>query len=822
MSVIALRVGLILVLASPYCLAANETTLQLLGMFPDLLNPLWPNGYWCIPAARLAVDHVNNASILPQGYRLDLRVAISECSRIPAASAFIKKVVDLEPENLPVAILGPGCSDSTLQAASLNSQGDYNLLQVTYGATSPSLSNLQAFPFLYRTVSTNSALARTMALLVKTFGWSQVATFYENNVILRNTALNFHRWVSQLIPDGNIAFSSVLQDDSSVELAMEQLSNVNVRIIVVFASADTLREVLCQAGRREMIYPRYVWIFPEHYGGIASDKNEVHCSKSDLEKAAFGSLDIYYLTYSSEATTNTLVTGVHWENFNSTYTQRLNEFYAAYIAIAGNTTERPATDYQFYRTTTYDAVVSIAMALNRTEQSLKAHNLSLKDFPTHQRFISEELQKNIKDVQFQGASGFIKFHESHIVFLPVLVTQGRLKEDGNFSFSGVGFQEFTAANPDNDNITVNHDALVWKLDPPSDSFKFEDSPPNIILAAFVLLVAALGFLLNTFSLLVNFIYRDAPSIKATSPGLNVFIFSGNYSILLFIVIYSAIYLNPQYSDTHYGTLCNMLPWTITIGYSLVIGTIAGKCFRIYVIFKQTRKIMSKGRYITFLLKDIGLILALLLIIAVDVILIVVWNAHEPLVKETRIIQEEDSAVELRVVSCQPSGTDFQYLVGVIVLFKVLISTLVTIFACQIRTIKTKEFNDAGPSFTFLLVNAVVFTMVGLVLLALFVSNLSPSFSFAPYAVATFGPLIAVIASIVILFIYKHRGLFEKGEDGRRVFLSTLSTRGVPKPVAAGTQPSLATRSSVISGSPQAPDSVISFSNLEGKEAQLYS
>ena len=755
----------------------TEQVLNILGMFPDPDQAdLWPEGYWCIPAAQLALDHINNHTVL-EGYRLELKQTISGCERNQAVIQYMKNVV-LQPEERPIAILGPGCSDSTLPVASLASRNTSRIVQISYGATSPSLSNIQAFPYFFRTVMPNSALSRTMVSLLQHLKWSNIATLYEDDNILRSTALNLHGRVSKFIEGGRVLHSSLVSGDS-LKFDLQQIRQSNARIVFAFVWSTTAREILCRAIRLNMIYPRYVWVFPEQYRpfwNISRNETFSGCTYQDLQKAANGTLRLTFHTVTTNAS-GKVVSGIDFNDFLSQYKSRLKSF----VADHNGRESVLNTSCQGYHTVTYDAVWVLALALKDTEKTLnEVHNLSLKDYREYPHLISDILRDNMEEQKFQGTSGFVDINDQHFSYLNVNISQAvwdgeELEKNGSVTYRQLG--QHATDGPIGTDIEFTEE-FIWGDEPPDDEFTISyDNPLGTALSTLVIVAAILTFILNSISMFVNYFYRFNNTIKASSPAMNWFIYCGNYYLLLGIVVYSALILNPQYCNRYYGILCNLLPWTVSIGYSLVIGTVTVKCYRIYMIFHQSNK-MHIGHKLRWTLKDVTLMVILTVIIVVDALLLISWNATEPLLKSTYSEIKDFEGIEEIYPSCQPSGDISLYFVGTIIVYKLLLSISVTFFAWQMRSIKIKDFDNAGTAFTFLSVNLLLVIISTVIVFFLVTNELARSIPVLVYMIVSVSLLLFIWASVLVLLGYKQKQLLTKGNDGRYVFLSTFATRGV--------------------------------------------
>ena len=745
----------------------TEQVLNILGMFPDptQVDTPWPDGYWCIPAAQLALDHINNHTIL-EGYRLELQQTISGCDKDRAVIQYMKNVV-LQPEERPIAIFGPGCSDSTLPVAYLTSRDTSRIVQISYGATSPSLSNIQAFPYFFRTVMPNSALSRTMVSLLRHLDWKNIATLYEDDNIFRSTALNLHGEVSKSIEGGKVLHSLLVSNDT-LKFDLQQIRRSKARIVFAFVADTTAREILCLALHLDMIYPRYVWVFPEHYvpfWNIGRNETFKDCTYQDLQKAANGTLGVTFRTVTTNRSRE-VVSGINFNQFHSQYESRLERFVAD-----RKWNGSVSASLQFYRTVTYDAVWALALALNDTEKILnEVHNLSLKNYREYPHLISDILKGRMEKQEFQGTSGLVKIEDQHFSYLPVYISQAVW--DGSVTYRQLGQHETSSTD-----IEFTEE-FIWGDEPPDDEFTISyDSPLGTALSILVIIAAIFTFILNSISMFVNYFYRFNNTIKASSPAMNWFIYSGNYFLLLGVVVYSALILNPEYCNQYYGILCNLLPWTVSIGYSLVIGTVTVKCYRIYMIFHQSNK-MHTGHKMRWMLKDVTLMVILTVIIVVDVLLLISWNAAEPLLKSNHSMIKDFEGIEEIYPSCQPSWDISLYFLGAIIVYKLLLSISVTFFAWQMRSIKIKDFDNAGTAFTFLSVNLLLVIISTVIVFFLVTNELAKRIPVLVYMIVSVSLLLFIWASVLVLLGYKQKQLLTKGNDGQYVFMSTFATRGV--------------------------------------------
>uniref|UniRef100_A0AAG5CZJ2 Receptor ligand binding region domain-containing protein n=1 Tax=Anopheles atroparvus TaxID=41427 RepID=A0AAG5CZJ2_ANOAO len=146
---------------------ANQ--LHIGGIFPIAGKGGWQGGQACMPAAKLALQDVNeNPDLLP-GFNLTLHSNDSECEPGLGASVMYNLLYN-SPQKL---MLLAGCSTVCTTVAEAAKM--WNLVVLCYGASSPALSDRSRFPTLFRTHPSATVHNPTRIKLMQKFGWSRVA-----------------------------------------------------------------------------------------------------------------------------------------------------------------------------------------------------------------------------------------------------------------------------------------------------------------------------------------------------------------------------------------------------------------------------------------------------------------------------------------------------------------------------------------------------------------------------------------------------------------------------------------------------------------------
>ncbi|XP_056364250.1 taste receptor type 1 member 3 [Oenanthe melanoleuca] len=225
---------------------------------------------------RFAIDQINNCSWLLPGRRLGyemldtcleplaaLQPSLLFLSRGGSARIALRRNYS-EYRPRVTAVIGPHRSDLCLLTAKLFSS--FLIPQVSYGASSESLSNTELFPSFYRTVPGDKNLAEALVLLLNQFGWNWVATVASDDEYGRGAQALF----LSMAGAGNIciAFEGLIPADLAEPSARRQLENIiklinstKVNVVVLFAHSLPAQALLEHSIR--MGLGKKVWVGTE-------------------------------------------------------------------------------------------------------------------------------------------------------------------------------------------------------------------------------------------------------------------------------------------------------------------------------------------------------------------------------------------------------------------------------------------------------------------------------------------------------------------------------------------------------------------------------
>ena len=796
----------------------NRLSLYLEGFIPN--EQFWPEGICSLPGAVLAVEEVNEDDNVLTDYEIVFEFNTGGCGRDDAVEHFLKDVVTKPKERQPVAIIGPGCSSAALSLASLTAQAGYEIVQISFGATSPSLSNLESFPYFLRTVPSQIVLSQALARLMIENNWTRVASLWNDDVILRSTALNFHSELAKMLDakDAKASIESIkldidhMREDTgrcitdvglqSLRESLNIIKNQRIRIIFVFVSYYLRRAIACTAKElgitsidHENSEVKYVWVWPELYDfdwmtdscakqsflcnymmtndscNMMTNNSATNKSSCNMTNDSATDEPIFFLRYGlyTQYITNNTNDNFSFPNYSKRLEKRSEEMkseqqYQSYTNSCNYTTQGQ------YRHPAYDAVWAVAKGLDTLDKSLKRENSSLAILLYNRSQLATMLHDYILNRSFPGPTGLVSFDKSdgyHL--LPVGLWQ--FQKDADPSSARELCDYISNETGWSCNLT---EILSWPYnDTPLD--RFPSSPPQIIkpdlaIVVVVTAVTCLMLVINLFLLVCNFCFRKVYWMRQTSPALSMFIFSGNIAILLSVLIYSVLIgdLGEENNKdvTVYSVLANLTIWLFSVGYSLVLGTVALKSYRIYVIFNQT------GHKKKTHLEDRWLMFGLLAIVLIgDVIPLLLFDCLSPLVYSQTPLDANGFSSKIRIsLSSLPlEGIKYtEFCIYTILVLKFALALLVTFNAWQmkranIRNNLYKIYNDSGSIFTFLLFHLVLATVtIALVLIFQVASQPSSDEELIMmrdltivYCTLTFVPLLSVILSLTVLFLFKY-------------------------------------------------------------------
>ncbi|GFY57616.1 gamma-aminobutyric acid type B receptor subunit 1 [Trichonephila inaurata madagascariensis] len=438
-------------------------------------------GQGCLPAALMALEDVNAEPNLLPGYKMKMPYNDSQCN--PGLGATV--MYDLLYNPPQKLILLGGCSivcSTIAEAAKM-----WNLVVVSYGSSSPALSNRKRFPTFFRTHPSATIHNPTRIKLFQKFKWSRIAIIQEAEEVFISTGED----LEARCKEAGIEVATRQSFISDPTDAVRNLVRQDARIIVGMFYVAAARKVICEAYKQNVFGRQYVWFLigwyeDDWYTFIDKAHN---CTVQQMKEAVEGHLttEALMLNQGAEPT----ISGMTSAQFLERYEEELKKY---------NYIGRRPVGYQ-EAPLAYDAIWAIALALNKTINQLKLHNKSIEDFSYTNDDIAKQIYSAMNSTQFLGVSGYVAFSSKGD---RIAWTQIEQMIDGNYTLLGY-------YDTQTDNLTWLRKEKWADGKPPADRTIIKKVLRTVTLSLFISMttVSGLGILWALVLLIFNTIFRHS-------------------------------------------------------------------------------------------------------------------------------------------------------------------------------------------------------------------------------------------------------------------------------------------------------------------------
>uniref|UniRef100_A0A8C8E6W8 Receptor ligand binding region domain-containing protein n=1 Tax=Otus sunia TaxID=257818 RepID=A0A8C8E6W8_9STRI len=262
-------------------------------------------------------------------------------------------------------ILMPGCSSvSTLVAEAARM---WNLIVLSYGSSSPALSNRQRFPTFFRTHPSATLHNPTRVQLFKKWGWTKIATIQQTTEVFTSVRTPATRPPPTSTADG----------------------------VKGKATAPWTTQVY-----KEKLYgKKYVWFLIGWYADnwFRIKDPAINCTEAEMAEAVEGHVTTEIVMLNPENTRS--ISNMTSQEFIEKLQKRLGKN----PEETGGFQEAPLA---------YDAIWALALALNKTSAELVKKGLRLEDFNYNNKNITDEIYRALNSSAFEGVSGHVVFDAS--------------------------------------------------------------------------------------------------------------------------------------------------------------------------------------------------------------------------------------------------------------------------------------------------------------------------------------------------------------------------------------------------------------------------
>ncbi|XP_072043995.1 gamma-aminobutyric acid type B receptor subunit 2-like [Amphiura filiformis] len=509
-----------------------------------------------------------------------------------------------------------------------------------------------------------------------------------------------------------------------------------------------------------MTHSGYVWLI---YGFLADNwwtakNDEIECSVKEMEEAILSSQILYvdYLPLSAKEEEPT-VSGKTPLELMTELRDRLE-----WPENKGYTW----TDYSFYG---YDATWVAALTLNKSDEILKTkifengEKRRLDDFTYDDQEMAQIFFDTMAETDFDGFSGHITF------------TDGDRPGDCELGYYK-GFEKRRAGRYFILQNTIEWmEDIVWGDDQvPLDHTAIIREYVGISLVAYVFMsiLAGLGVMLAAFFFAFNIKNRDKWNVKMSSPNLNNIIIAG--SILVYLSVIVAGLDRNTVSRNVIDDVCQLRVWLLSTGFVLAYGSMFSKTWRVYRVAPLK---VQQRRVIT----DYNLFAMVLVFFCIDVLILILWQAIDPLLAEEIELGERKGLVgnaNQRIISYteQCSSDYLAYWLGVLFVFKGLLLLFGTFLAWEIRKVTVEALNDS-KQIGICVYNTIVLCIVGVTVSFLIRDDTEEQFIFTSCII-----IFCVTFTLLVLFVPKIKSVYRQPEGTQNQAQNTYMTSMKADPI----------------------------------------
>ncbi|XP_055682900.1 gamma-aminobutyric acid type B receptor subunit 1 [Lutzomyia longipalpis] len=719
----AMILGIVLIWTIFLLRTNNATQLHIGGIFPIAGKGGWQGGQACMPAAKLALDDVNNQTDLLPGFKLTLHSNDSECEPGLGASVMYNLLYN-KPQKL---MLLAGCSTVCTTVAEAAKM--WNLIVLCYGASSPALSDRSRFPTLFRTHPSATVHNPTRIKLMEKFGWSKIAILQQAEEVFISTVEDLENRCKEAGIE-IVTRQSFLSDPTD---AVRNLRRQDARIIVGLFYVVAARRVLCEMYKQQLYGRAYVWFFigwyeDNWYEGNLENEN-ISCTKEQMKLAAEGHLTTEALMWNQN--NRKTISGMTSEDFR----KRLNE---ALIAEGYDISHKRYPEGYQEAPLAYDAVWSVALAFNKTMERLKWRKKSLKDFTYTDKDIADEIYAAMNSTQFLGVSGRVAFSSQGD---RIALTQVEQMIDGQYV--KLGYYDTQV-----DNLTWLNMEQWAGGKVPQDRTIVRRVLRTVSLPLFVCMstISSCGILVALALIVFNIWNRHRRVIQSSHPVCNTIMLFGVITCLVSVILLGidGRFVGPDV----YPQVCQARAWLLAAGFTLAYGAMFSKVWRVHRFTTKTKTDPKQKKVEPW--KLYTMVSGLL---SVDLVIMLTWQLYDPLQRrletfplEDPISTNDDVKIRPELEHCESENNSIW--LGVIYGFKGLILVFGLFLAYETRSIKVKQINDSryvGMS----IYNVVVLCLITAPVAMVIASQQDASFAFVALAV-----IFCCFLSMLLIFVPK--------------------------------------------------------------------
>ncbi|WKY16606.1 hypothetical protein Q1695_001333 [Nippostrongylus brasiliensis] len=708
--------------------ADDPVPLHIGGTFPmEAGSGGWAGGQACLPAVQMALEDVNNRPDVLPGYVLHMNTSNSKCQ--PGLAT--QQLYDLLYTPPTKLMLLAGCSPVTTVIA--ESAPVWKLVVVSYGASSPALSNRERFPTLFRTHPSANMQNPTRMRLFEKFHWKKITILQSVEEVFTSTAKDLEELGRRR--GIRVERQSFYGDPTD---AMKTLRRQDARVIVGLFYVTEARKVLCQAYHHKLYGRKYTWFFIGWYADtwyIPPPDEHLNCTAEQMVEAAQ-----YHFTTESVMLSrdeNATISGMTGREFQARLTSMLSP--DSDPANTGGFPEAPLA---------YDAVWALALAFNCTRNRLP-EGIRLEQFTYDNQMMADILFECVKNTLFKGVSGRVMFSDSGD-----RIARTQIEQMQNGKYIVMGFYDTTTQELE----WYGKEQWYSSKGPPPDSTIIRESILTVAseLYCTVAVFAFIGLALALGAFIFNNKYAFRGIIVQSQPQCNNILISGCSLCIASLFLMGLPSEGIALPQSAFSILCHSRISILMIGFTFAYGSMFAKVWIVHrmsasenqqLASRQKDEPIPSGRFYT--------VIAAFFVI--DLVIIVCWILFDPLQRiEQRFplleppVGSDDDVMLLPILElCQSSHQEVW--IGLVLGYKCLLLVFGLFLAYESRNLKLRYVNDSRLVGLAIYNVAILSLVTGPVTTLLIRSQANSNFAFVAATV-----LLCTYISLGLVFVPKLR------------------------------------------------------------------
>ncbi|XP_058601663.1 gamma-aminobutyric acid type B receptor subunit 2 [Onychostoma macrolepis] len=591
---------------SCYCLVRHK--LPVLWIMPLSGDPGRGNiTAQVLPAVELALHHLSEQPSPLGDYELQFHLTDSECDNSKALKAFFDTIFN-GPK--PVMIFGGVCSSVTsILAQSLEG---WNLVQLSFAVTAPSLANKRRFPNFFRTVPSDSAVNLALVRFLRQYGWSRVGTLTQRE----QRFTEVQRDLSRHLEVANIQLAEAESFFEAPCDCVKKLKDNDVRIVIAHFDGSLAAEVFCCVYNLRMYGQKYQWILPGWtQASLWTNTGSTNCTAENILTAIEGSISADIETLSTRNIRG--ISGWTPQEYEKEYDKRR---------------QLKHLDANKFHGFAYDGTWVTAKVLTRVMETVRyRERYSIhRNFTVTEQEVGQMILEAMDKINFFGVTGHIMFQKGERM-ANVKFAQ---YQDGR----AVDTEKYSAVTDELEFISP----IRFQRDKPTKDRTHvypHRKRISIFLYGIVAFLTFLGIFTACSFLVFSVKHRDHWAISMSRPFMNSLIILGA------VLSYSSIFfmgLDGSYvSDRVFEVSCSVQISCLSIGCTAAFGAMFAKTWTIHSFFKNH----STEKKAT---KDYGPVLLIIFLLLIDLSSLICMQILDPLRR----------TVKKYHIEADPHGQDF--------------------------------------------------------------------------------------------------------------------------------------------------------------------